>query len=49
MVSAVLAMPELEHIELFASAGPADAGSAGCLRRPGFEPLNPEQDWEGIV
>ncbi len=49
MVSAVLAVPELEHIELFASAGPAGAGSAGCLRRPGFEPLNPEQDWEGIV
>jgi len=43
MVSAVLAVPELEHIELFASAGPAGAGSAGCLRRPGFELLNPSR------
>jgi RimJ/RimL family protein N-acetyltransferase len=50
MVGAVLAMPELEHIQLFvAGVEPANAGSAGCLRRAGFEPLDPEPDWEGIV
>jgi RimJ/RimL family protein N-acetyltransferase len=50
MVSAVLAAPELEHIELFtAGAGPASAGSVGCLRRAGAGPLDPGPDWEGVV
>ena len=42
--------PELGGIRLFAAGvEPANAGSAGCLRRAGFHPLNPEPDWEGIV
>ena len=46
MVDAVLAAPELEHIELFtAGVEPANAGSVGCLRTAGFEPLDPEPDW----
>ena len=49
-IRAVLAAPEPAHIELF-SAGvePANAGSVGCLRKAGFEPLDPEPDWEGVV
>ena len=50
MVGAVLALPELEHVQLFvAGIEPANAGSAGCLRKAGFEPLDPEPDWEGII
>ena len=50
MVGAVPATPELEHIQLFvAGVEPANAGSAGCLRKAGFQPLNTEPDWEGIV
>ena len=50
MVRAVLAMPELEHIQLFvAGVEPANAGSAVCLRKAGFQPLHPEPDREGIV
>jgi RimJ/RimL family protein N-acetyltransferase len=41
MVSAVLAAPELEHIQLFAAGvEPANTGSVGCLRKAGFAPLN---------
>ena len=50
MVRAVLAAPGLEHIQLFAAGvEPANAGSVGCMRKAGFEPLNPEPDWEGVV
>jgi len=50
MVTAVMAMPELEDIRLFvAGVEPANAGSVGCLRKTGFQPLNPEPDWEGVV
>jgi hypothetical protein len=36
MVTAVLAMPELAAIEMFAAgAAPANAGSVGCLRKGG--------------
>jgi Raf kinase inhibitor-like YbhB/YbcL family protein len=50
MVSAVLAMPELMHIQLFAAGvEPANAGSVGCLRMADFQPLQPEPDWEGVV
>jgi RimJ/RimL family protein N-acetyltransferase len=50
MVSAVLARPELEHIQLFAAGvEPANAGSAVCMRKAGFQPLNAEPDWEGVV
>ena len=50
MVEAVMNLPELSGIRLFAvGVEPANAGSAGCLRRAGFHPLHPEPDWEGIV
>jgi RimJ/RimL family protein N-acetyltransferase len=50
MVTAVVAMPELKHIQLFvAGVEPANAGSVGCLRKAGFQPLQSEPDWEGIV
>jgi RimJ/RimL family protein N-acetyltransferase len=50
MVTAVLAMPELAGIEMFAAGvAPANAGSVGCLRKTGFRPLDPEPDWEGVV
>ncbi len=48
--SAVLAVPELKHIKLFvAGIEPANAGSVGCLCKAGFQPLQPEPDWEGVV
>src|SRR5262249_9806721 len=47
MVSGGRAAPDLEHIELFtAGVEPANAGSVGCIRKAGFEPLDPEPDWE---
>jgi RimJ/RimL family protein N-acetyltransferase len=50
MVTAVLAMPELAGIEMFAAGvAPANAGSVACLRKTGFRPLDPEPDWEGVV
>ena len=50
MITAVMTMPELAHIALFtAGVEPANAGSAGCLLKAGFRPLNPAPDWEGIV
>jgi uncharacterized protein (TIGR02231 family) len=50
MITAVTAMPELAGIELFAAGiEPENTASAGCLRKAGFQPLNPEPDWEGIV
>ena len=50
VVGAVLMMPRLEHVELFAAGvGPACAGLADCLRRAGFEPLNAGPDWEGMI
>jgi len=50
MVAAVLAMPELGYIQLFAAGvEPANVGSADCLRKAGFQPLNPGPDWEGVV
>ena len=50
MVEAVMNLPELSGIRLFAvGVEPANAGSAGCLRKAGFHPLHPEPDWEGIV
>jgi RimJ/RimL family protein N-acetyltransferase len=46
MVTAVMAMPELKDIELFAAGvEPANADSAGCLRKADLQPLTPEPDW----
>ena len=50
MVIAVMARPELAGIKLFAAGvEPANAGSVGCLRKAGFQPLHAEPDWEGVV
>ena len=50
VVGAMLMMPRLEHVELFAAdVGSACAGLADCLRRAGFEPLNAGPDWEGMT
>jgi hypothetical protein len=50
MINAVLAMPELAHIALFAAGvEPANAASVRCLLKAGFTSLDPEPDWEGIV
>jgi RimJ/RimL family protein N-acetyltransferase len=50
MITAMMALPELAHVELFtAGVEPANAASAGCLRKAGFRPLDPDPDWEGIV
>jgi RimJ/RimL family protein N-acetyltransferase len=50
MITAVTAMPELAHVELFAAGvEPENTASVGCLRKAGFRPLSPEPDWEGTV
>ena len=50
MVEAVMSLPELGGIQLFAAGvEPANAGSAGCLRKAGFHAPHPEPDGEGIV
>jgi RimJ/RimL family protein N-acetyltransferase len=50
IVNTLMAHPEVAHIELFgAGVEPDNTGSVGCLVKAGFEPLNPEPDWEGIV
>jgi RimJ/RimL family protein N-acetyltransferase len=50
MIVALTAAPELARTELLvAGIEPGNAGSAGCLRKAGFRPLDPEPDWEGIV
>lgn len=50
MITAVMALPELTGIELFvAGVEPAEAGSVGCVRKAGLQPLHPEPDWEGVV
>lgn len=50
MITALLTVPELAHIELFAAGiEPANAASVGCLLKAGFRPLDAKPDWEGIV
>jgi RimJ/RimL family protein N-acetyltransferase len=50
MIVALLTQPDLAHIELFAAGvEPENLGSVGCLRAAGFQALNAEPDWEGIV
>lgn len=50
MITAVMTMPELSHVELFGSGvEPESTASVGCLRKAGFRPLSPEPNWEGIV
>jgi len=50
MVLALMQLPELSHVELFAAGiEPANTASVQCLRSAGFVPIDPEPDWEGIV
>jgi RimJ/RimL family protein N-acetyltransferase len=50
MITTLLALPDLAHIELFAAGvEPDNVGSVGCLRAAGFEALDSRPDWEGIV
>lgn len=50
MILAVMARPELTDVTLFgAGVEPGNAASVGCLRNAGFQALDPEPDWEGIV
>jgi RimJ/RimL family protein N-acetyltransferase len=50
MIDALLELPELARIELFAAGvEPDHRGSVGCLIKAGFTPLDPEPDWEGVV
>ena len=50
MITTLLALPDLAHIELFvAGVEPDNVGSVGCLRAAGFEALDSRPDWEGIV
>jgi RimJ/RimL family protein N-acetyltransferase len=50
MITALMAVPDLAHVAMFgAGTEPANAASAGCLLKAGFQPLDPEPDWEGFV
>jgi RimJ/RimL family protein N-acetyltransferase len=50
MIAAMMSEPELSQIGLFAAGiEPANTASVRCLLKAGFEPLNSEPDWEGIV
>jgi RimJ/RimL family protein N-acetyltransferase len=50
MIVTLMALPDLAHIELFvAGVEPDNVGSVGCLRAVGFEALDSQPDWEGIV
>ncbi|MGH3445887.1 MAG: GNAT family N-acetyltransferase, partial [Nocardioidaceae bacterium] len=50
MICAVMAMPELADIALFAAGvEPANVASARCLTKAGFRAQRDEPDWEGII
>ncbi|HEY2215250.1 MAG TPA: GNAT family N-acetyltransferase [Acidimicrobiales bacterium] len=50
MVQALMEIPDLSHIRLFAAGIELEnAASVQCLLAAGFEPLDPVPDWEGIV
>jgi RimJ/RimL family protein N-acetyltransferase len=50
MITTLLTLPDLAHVELFvAGVEPDNVGSVGCLRVAGFEALDAVPDWEGIV
>jgi L-amino acid N-acyltransferase YncA len=50
MIAALLARPELAHVELFAAGvEPANAGSVACLLTAGFRLADPEPDADGVV
>jgi RimJ/RimL family protein N-acetyltransferase len=50
MIAGLLKLSDLAHIELFAAGvEPDNVGSVGCLLAVGFEILDSQPDWEGIV
>jgi RimJ/RimL family protein N-acetyltransferase len=50
MIAALLTLPDLAHIELFAAGvEPDNVASVRCLRAAGFEAPESQPDWEGIV
>jgi hypothetical protein len=50
MIGALMELPELAPIELFAAGvEPDNLASVRCLVAVGFTPLHPEPDWEGIL
>ncbi len=50
MLLALLKLPALEHVALFAAGvEPDNTASVRCLRAAGFGPLDPTPDWEGFV
>jgi RimJ/RimL family protein N-acetyltransferase len=50
MVTAMMGMAELAHVELFgAGIEPDNIASVRCLRKTGFSVEDPEPDWEGFV
>jgi len=50
MIATLVTRPELAHIELFAAGvEPDNVGSVRCLRAAGFDAMDSEPDWEGIV
>ena len=50
MIVTLMNVPELVHVELFASGfEPDNTASVRCLLSAGFHPLDPVSDWEGIV
>jgi RimJ/RimL family protein N-acetyltransferase len=50
MILSLLRVPQLAHISLFtAGIEPENSASVRCLLSAGFQPLDPHNDWEGIV
>jgi RimJ/RimL family protein N-acetyltransferase len=50
MIMELMRQPELAQIRLFgAGVEPDNLASIGCLVAAGFEPLDAEPDWEGMV
>jgi RimJ/RimL family protein N-acetyltransferase len=50
MITAMIAMPELAHVELFgAGVEPDNVASVRCLIKTGFSVEDSDPDWEGFV
>jgi RimJ/RimL family protein N-acetyltransferase len=50
MIAELMRQPELAAIRLFgAGVEPDNHASIGCLASAGFEPLDAQPDWEGMV
>lgn len=50
MIFELMGQPELAHVGLFAAGvEPDNHPSIGCLLSAGFEPLDAEPDWEGMI